>query len=286
VVVVTGTQAFHRDVPEAEAGRTWGCLLRGVKRDELVRGQVLAAPGSIERTRPRATRSSTCCRRRRAAAHTPFGVGYTPQFFFGTTDVTGTIERVVDAEVVAPGARATVDFALEERAANGAAIGLVPRVVRQEAQAVGGGDQAGVQEVAVEPDQVLQRRAAGEPQAPQGLEIDQHQRVRRDQHVTAVEVAVEHAVRVQGTQQLGRTQHQRALLGQEVAAVGGGEAAVAQLHQRGRVDVLRHHEARVQRGRGLALHEAQRARASRCRWRAVGGPTGTRAAPASAGPSR
>ncbi len=110
-VVVTGTQSFHRDVPRAEAGMNVGLLLRGVKRDEVVRGQVIAAPGSIEphgggRAELYALTAEEGGRR------TPFGVGYRPQFFFGTTDVTGDLVALPGAELVRPGDRATIDFDL------------------------------------------------------------------------------------------------------------------------------------------------------------------------------
>jgi elongation factor Tu len=139
-VVVTGTQAFHRDVEVAEAGMNVGLLLRGTKRDELERGQILAAPGSI-RARARGQAAFYALSEKEGGRAKPFGVGYRPQFFFGTTDVTGTIERVVDAEVVAPGARATVDFALAK------AVGVEPGMrfaLREGGRTVGAGVVLGV----------------------------------------------------------------------------------------------------------------------------------------------
>lgn len=109
-VVVTGTQAFHVDVPVAEAGMNVGLLLRGVKRDEIVRGQLIAAPGSI-RPQQRAQAEFFALDAKEGGRSRPFGVGYCPQFFFGTTHVTGEI-TAIDAGHVAPGARAAIDFEL------------------------------------------------------------------------------------------------------------------------------------------------------------------------------
>jgi elongation factor Tu len=111
-VVVTGTQAFHKDVPEAKAGMNVGLLLRGIKRDEVRRGQVISAKGSIT---PHVTAIAEILVLTEAEGgrHKPFGTGYSPQFFFGTTDVTGTID-VGDVGVVNPGDRATVSFTLQK----------------------------------------------------------------------------------------------------------------------------------------------------------------------------
>jgi elongation factor Tu len=134
-VVVTGTQAFHRDIPRAEAGQNVGLLLRGVKRDEIVRGQVLAAPGSIlPHARGRA--ELYCLAAKEGGRSTPFGVGYTPQFFFGTTDVTGRISSVEEAEAVTPGDRATIGFELHRP------IGVEPGMrfaVREGGKTIGAG---------------------------------------------------------------------------------------------------------------------------------------------------
>ncbi len=134
-VIVTGTQAFHRDVPEAVAGMNVGLLLRGTKRDEIERGQILAAPGSI-RARAHGTAAFYALSEKEGGRAKPFGVGYRPQFFFGTTDVTGTIDRIADAEVVEPGARATVAFALTK------AVGVEPGMrfaLREGGRTIGAG---------------------------------------------------------------------------------------------------------------------------------------------------
>ena len=110
-VVVTGIQAFHKDLPEARAGENIGMLLRGVKRDEVVRGQVLVAPGSVK-SRIEGTAELYVIPKKEGGRHTPFFVGYKPQFFFGTTDVTGTVEAIVNADMVQPGDHATISFKL------------------------------------------------------------------------------------------------------------------------------------------------------------------------------
>jgi elongation factor Tu len=110
-VAVIGTQAFHKDVAVAEAGMNVGLLLRGVKRDEVVRGQVIAAPASIK---PHATGEAEfyCLTSEEGGRQKPFGTGYSPQFFFGTTDVTGHIDVGSEGEQVKPGDRASIRFKL------------------------------------------------------------------------------------------------------------------------------------------------------------------------------
>ena len=110
IVVCTGTQAFRKDVPEARAGMNVGLLLRGVKRDEVQRGQLIAKPGSIK-PHSKARAEIFVLTKEEGGRHKPFGTGYKPQFFFGTTDVTGTID-VGDVGVVTPGDHTTVTFDL------------------------------------------------------------------------------------------------------------------------------------------------------------------------------
>ncbi len=110
-VVVTGTQAFHRDVPAAEAGMNVGLLLRGVKRDEIARGQILAAPASII-AHAKGQATFYMLAEKEGGRAKPFGIGYRPQFFFGTTDVTGSIVEIEGNTVVDPGSRATIAFEL------------------------------------------------------------------------------------------------------------------------------------------------------------------------------
>ena len=108
--VVTGIQAFHRDIPEARAGLNVGLLLRGVKRDQIARGDVIALPGSIE-PHTRGTAEVFVLRKDEGGRHTPFGSGYTPQLFFGVTDVSAALET--GGDLVHPGDRATVSFELQ-----------------------------------------------------------------------------------------------------------------------------------------------------------------------------
>ncbi len=110
-VVVTGIQMFHKDQPEARAGENCGLLLRGVARDEVVRGQVIVAPGSV-RSHTRATAELFVIPTKEGGRHTPILRGYMPQFFFGTTDVTGTLVDVAGAKAINPGDHAQVSLEL------------------------------------------------------------------------------------------------------------------------------------------------------------------------------
>jgi len=100
--VVTGVEMFKKTLDEGEAGDNVGCLLRGVEREDVERGQVLAAPGSI-------TPHAYCegevyvLSKEEGGRHTPFFPGYRPQFYFRTTDVTGAIELQEGVEMVMPG---------------------------------------------------------------------------------------------------------------------------------------------------------------------------------------
>ena len=111
-VVVTGTQAFRKDIAQARAGMNVGLLLRGVKRESVQRGQVLSAPGVIKPYRTGSARIFVL-NREEGGRHTPFGTGYQPQFFFGTSDVSGTI-TVAEDELVRPGDQADVSFELNK----------------------------------------------------------------------------------------------------------------------------------------------------------------------------
>ena len=109
VAVVTGIQSFHQDRREARAGENVGLLLRGVKRDEVFRGEVLSLPGAVKPHR--AGRAELyVLTAKEGGRHTPFGTGYTPQFFFGATDVTGTLD--VLGGVANPGEVKEVTFTL------------------------------------------------------------------------------------------------------------------------------------------------------------------------------
>ena len=112
-VVVTGTQAFRKDVPEARAGMNVGLLLRGLKREDVQRGQVLSAPGVI-RPYTKGSARIFVLDKDEGGRHTPFGNGYQPQFFFGTTDVSGVITVSGDASIVQPGEQAEIRFELNK----------------------------------------------------------------------------------------------------------------------------------------------------------------------------
>jgi elongation factor Tu len=109
-IVVTGIQMFHKDQKEARAGENCGLLLRGVARDEVVRGQVLIAPGSVK-PRTKAKAKMFVIPKEEGGRHTPIYKGYRPQFFFGTTDVTGTLTDL-GGEMILPGGNAEVDIEL------------------------------------------------------------------------------------------------------------------------------------------------------------------------------
>ncbi|HRE42511.1 MAG TPA: elongation factor Tu [Terricaulis sp.] len=111
-VVVTGTQAFRKDIPQARAGMNVGLLLRGLKRGDIERGQVLSAPGAIK-ARTKGKAQIFVLTKEEGGRHTPFASGYQPQFFFGVTDVTGVI-NVVDDAMVSPGDQAEVSFDLRK----------------------------------------------------------------------------------------------------------------------------------------------------------------------------
>ena len=101
-VVVTGVEMFKKILDEGVAGDNVGCLLRGVERDEIERGQVLAKPGSITPHTKFAAQVYVLTREE-GGRHTPFYNGYRPQFYLRTTDVTGTIGLPEGVEMVMPG---------------------------------------------------------------------------------------------------------------------------------------------------------------------------------------
>ena len=99
--VCTGVEMFRKILDKGMAGDNVGCLLRGVKRDEIERGQVIAAPGSIT-PHTKFEAEVFCLSKDEGGRHTPFFSGYRPQFYFRTTDVTGTAD-LVGAEMCMPG---------------------------------------------------------------------------------------------------------------------------------------------------------------------------------------
>jgi elongation factor Tu len=100
--VVTGVEMFRKVLDEGVAGDNVGCLLRGVKREEIERGQVLAAPGSIT-PHTRYEAEVYVLTKEEGGRHTPFFNGYRPQFYFRTTDVTGAVALQEGTEMVMPG---------------------------------------------------------------------------------------------------------------------------------------------------------------------------------------
>ena len=100
--VITGVEMFRKMLDQAQAGDNVGLLLRGVQRNEIERGQVLCKPGSIK-PHTHFTSEVYVLKKEEGGRHTPFFNGYRPQFYFRTTDVTGTIELPEGVEMVMPG---------------------------------------------------------------------------------------------------------------------------------------------------------------------------------------
>jgi elongation factor Tu len=108
---VTGVEMFRKLLDEGHAGDNVGCLLRGLKREDIERGQVLAKPGSITpHTKFKA--EIYVLTKEEGGRHTPFFKGYRPQFYFRTTDVTGSITLPEGQEMVMPGDNVTVEVEL------------------------------------------------------------------------------------------------------------------------------------------------------------------------------
>jgi elongation factor Tu len=109
--VVTGVEMFRKLLDEAQAGDNIGILLRGIEKDELERGMVVAAPGSITpHTKFKA--QVYVLAKEEGGRHTPFFTGYRPQFYFRTLDVTGTIKLAEGVEMVMPGDNTTMEVQL------------------------------------------------------------------------------------------------------------------------------------------------------------------------------
>jgi elongation factor Tu len=109
--VVTGVEMFRKLLDQGEAGDNIGALLRGTKREEIERGQVLAKPGSITpHTKFKA--EAYILTKEEGGRHTPFFTNYRPQFYFRTTDVTGVVQLPEGIEMVMPGDNVTMDVEL------------------------------------------------------------------------------------------------------------------------------------------------------------------------------
>ena len=109
--VVTGVEMFHKLLDQAEAGDNIGALLRGIQRNEVERGQVLAKPGTIH-PHTHAIGQVYVLTKEEGGRHTPFFNGYRPQFYFRTTDVTGNIKLPEGVEMVMPGDNIDMEITL------------------------------------------------------------------------------------------------------------------------------------------------------------------------------
>ncbi|GAB1832791.1 hypothetical protein MyNCGM70_56900 [Achromobacter xylosoxidans] len=107
----TGVEMFRKLLDQGQAGDNVGILLRGTKREDVQRGQVLAKPGSIT-PHTDFTSEVYILSKEEGGRHTPFFNGYRPQFYFRTTDVTGTIDLPADKEMVLPGDNVTMTVKL------------------------------------------------------------------------------------------------------------------------------------------------------------------------------
>src|SRR5207253_7287348 len=108
---VTGVEMFRKLLDQGEAGDNVGCLLRGIDRDKVERGQVLAKPGSITpHTKFKA--EAYILTKEEGGRHTPFFTNYRPQFYFRTTDVTGVVQLPEGTEMVMPGDNVSMDVEL------------------------------------------------------------------------------------------------------------------------------------------------------------------------------
>jgi elongation factor Tu len=110
-VVVTGVEMFKKLLDEGQAGDNVGCLLRGIERTDVERGQVLAKPGSIK-PHTHFTANVYVLSKEEGGRHTPFFAGYRPQFYMRTTDVTGSVTLPEGVEMVMPGDNAQLDIKL------------------------------------------------------------------------------------------------------------------------------------------------------------------------------
>jgi elongation factor Tu len=111
--VVTGIEMFRKTLEEGVAGDNAGCLLRGIKRTDVERGQVLCKPGSIT-PHTKFKGQVYVLKKEEGGRHTPFFTGYRPQFYFRTTDVTGTINLPQGVEMAMPGDQVTIEVELQK----------------------------------------------------------------------------------------------------------------------------------------------------------------------------
>jgi len=133
--VVTGVEMFRKILDEGQAGDNVGCLLRGVKREDIERGQVLCKPGSITpHTHFKA--EVYVLKKEEGGRHTPFFTGYRPQFYFRTTDVTGVAKLPEGTEMVMPGDNVQMEIELIQPIAMDAGLRFA---IREGGRTVGSG---------------------------------------------------------------------------------------------------------------------------------------------------
>jgi elongation factor Tu len=133
--VVTGVEMFRKILDQGQAGDNVGCLLRGVKREEIERGQVLCKPGSITpHTHFKA--EVYVLKKEEGGRHTPFFTGYRPQFYFRTTDVTGVAKLPEGTEMVMPGDNVQMEIELIQPIAMDAGLRFA---IREGGRTVGSG---------------------------------------------------------------------------------------------------------------------------------------------------
>jgi elongation factor Tu len=133
--VVTGVEMFRKILDEGQAGDNVGCLLRGTKREEIQRGQVLCKPGSITpHTKFKA--EVYVLKKEEGGRHTPFFTGYRPQFYFRTTDVTGVANLPEGVEMVMPGDNVQMEIELIQPIAMDAGLRFA---IREGGRTVGSG---------------------------------------------------------------------------------------------------------------------------------------------------
>ncbi len=139
---VTGVEMFRKILDAGEAGDNVGCLLRGTKREEIERGQVLATPGSIT-PHTKFSAEAYILKKDEGGRHTPFFNGYRPQFYFRTTDVTGVCTLPSGTEMVMPGDTVTLDVVLITPIAMDEGLRFA---IREGGRTVGAGVVTGIQE--------------------------------------------------------------------------------------------------------------------------------------------
>ncbi len=109
--IVTGVEMFRKSMEEAQAGDNVGLLLRGIEKEDIMRGQVIAKPGSIK-PHKKFQAELYILKKEEGGRHTPFFNGYRPQFFIGTSDVTGEVKLPGGVEMVSPGDNVKIDAEL------------------------------------------------------------------------------------------------------------------------------------------------------------------------------